>query len=379
MTAIQRTWTSKKTGKKVTKWTVVFTMKLPDGSRKRVREISPINKKGDAENYEKELRKNLLNPPPKPTKLFSAFVEDFLTYSKNNNKPSTLYAKESILRLRLIPEFGALKLDEITTAKVEAFKTKMRAEVTDKSINNYLIVLNKLLTLAVKYGELPAGRKAEVKLFAKKEDEFDFLEFDEAERFLSAAAQHYPEWFAMLHTAVKTGLRIGELIELKWEDVDFVAARLNVRRGAWYQPADKKKGTEGKRVVGTPKGRKSRAVDLSPAAVDVLKAHRHLRGAWVFCKDDGKPFDSSEKALKKIVGRVCAKAGLSKRLTWHCLRHTTGSHLVMRGAPLVAVQQILGHTDIKTTLRYAHLAPSERKSWIEALDMGGSSKKEEVK
>lgn len=91
--------------------------------------------------------------------------------------------------------------------------------------------------------------------------DFQFLTFDETPRFLRAAA---PEWKAFVTTALKTGLCVGELLALRWEDLDLVAGRLVVRRTLWRDQE------------GTPKGGRTREVPLSDEAIAVLKAHRHL-------------------------------------------------------------------------------------------------------
>ncbi len=100
-----------------------------------------------------------------------------------------------------------------------------------------------------------------------------------------------------------------------------------------------------------------------------MKAHRHLRGAYVFCLEDGSRLTHS--IVKDVVPQACARAGLAKRVTWHGLRHSFASHLVMRGASLKAVQELLGHESIEMTLRYSHLTPDVRRSAVRLLDRRG--------
>jgi site-specific recombinase XerD len=84
------------------------------------------------------------------------------------------------------------------------------------------------------------------------------------------------------------------------------------------------------------------------------------------CSSDGSPFTHSE--LKDIVPRTCRKAGLAKRLTKHDLRHTFASHPTMRGVTPVAVKELLGHADLRTAMRYAHLAPSITRDAVQLLN-----------
>ncbi len=141
----------------------------------------------------------------------------------------------------------------------------------------------------------------------------------------------------MFYLALATGLRIGELLALKWEDIDLKAGKLLVKRTLWQG------------VEGTPKGGRRREVPLSVQTVTMLKAHRHLIGAYVFSKADGSHHTHNQ--LQDWVPRTCLLAGLPKRLTWHDLRHTFASHLVMRERSIVEVQQLLGHTTLAMALR----------------------------
>jgi integrase len=120
---------------------------------------------------------------------------------------------------------------------------------------------------------------------------------------------------------------------------------------------------------GTPKSGKSREIPLSLEALRELKSHRHLRGELVFCAPDGKLRGKEE--CKHPLWRACKKAGL-RRIGWHALRHTFASHLVMRGAPIKAVQELMGHSTIEMTMRYSHLSPDVRRDAVALLDRHGN-------
>ncbi len=263
-----------------------------------------------------------------------------------------------MLKLHLSPFFGSRKLAEIGPAEIEAFKAKKLAEGQSKrSINNHLTALRKVLSLAAEWNEIPKAPK--VKGFKVKNEyitEEQFLTFDEAERIVRAAA---PEWRTFIVVALKTGLRVGELLALKWEDVDLVAGQLVVRRTLWQHQE------------GPPKGGRNRKVPLSDEAVTALKTHRHLRGPYVFCDDAGKRL--SHSMVKDVVPSTCRKAQLAKRLTTHGLRHTFASHLVMRGVSLMAVKELLGHESIEMTLRYSHLSPDVKRDAVKLLDAPAAS------
>ncbi|MFL5274388.1 MAG: tyrosine-type recombinase/integrase, partial [Anaeromyxobacteraceae bacterium] len=120
------------------------------------------------------------------------------------------------------------------------------------------------------------------------------------------------------------------------------------------------------RQEGPPKGGRNRKVPLSEEAVAALKAHRHLKGPYVFCETDGRRLTHSR--TKDVVPAACRKAQLAKRLTTHGLRHTFASHLVMRGVSLMAVKELLGHESIEMTLRYSHLSPDVKRDAVKLLD-----------
>jgi integrase len=320
----------------------------------REHHVKALSRQGlDLQGIRRALRGENANEAPRvPT--FAEFQGRFLTYSEVNNKPSTVYAKRCVLESHLSPFFGAMKLDEIGPVQVEEFKAKKLAEgQSKKSVNNHLTALRKLLNLAVEWEVI--ARAPKVKGFRYKNDfitEDKFLSFDEAERFLRAAA---PEWMAFLTTALKTGLRVGELLALKWEDVDLVGGQVIVRRTLW------------RNQEGPPKGGINRKVPLSDEALATLKGHRHLKGPYVFCQTNGRRLTHSR--VKDVVPDTCERAGLGKRLTNHGLRHTFASHLVMRGAPLMAVKELLGHESIEMTLRYSHLSPDVKRDAVMLLDL----------
>lgn len=152
----------------------------------------------------------------------------------------------------------------------------------------------------------------------------------------------------------EAGLRGGEMTALEWTDIDFERRLLHVHRAEW----------EGQ--IGTPKGGRSRTVEMSSALTTALKAHLHLKGPRVLYSDDGSPADRD--ALASWIRRAERRAGLPLTGKLHILRHTFCSRLAARGATAMEIKELAGHGDLTTTMRYMHLSPSAKREAINSLD-----------
>ncbi len=371
-----------KTGKERFYWRVDIVFEHPDGSVQRVRKTSPVNTRKGAEQYERQIRQKLLDGtytrrrkekvpekdgPTVPT--FKTFSKEFMTvYVQTNNKPSEVQSKESILRRHLLPAFRRKRLDEIGQRDIERYKSKKLAlDLSPKTINNQLTVLRRLLAVAVEWGIIPMVPP--IKWLRVPPQSFDFLDFEETERLLAAAEE---EWRPMITLAYRSGLRQGELLALRWGDVDLAAGQLVVRRAV------------ARGFMGTPKNGRTRSIPLSEATVAELKRallpfgrgrRKRVRlkagegerrdEDLVFCDSMGNLL--SKGSCKWPLWRACAKAGL-RRIGWHVARHSFASHLVMRGVPLKVVQELLGHQTIQMTERYSHMTPDVRRGAIELLE-----------
>ncbi|QDE93647.1 integrase [Myxococcus xanthus] len=379
-----RKWKTKE-GKVQEAWWVDVKYQHPDGRVERIRKASPLNTRRGAEEYERQVRHALLTgtfgkekAPEKRIRTMEEFIPRFLIYSENNNKGSTIESKRNILTRHILPFFGHMLLESIGLEQIENFKATMRKKrsgararkdspsraalrmrkgsgpplMSLRYINNTLSVLHKVLALAQEQGVI--AHVPRVKLFKLGKTAFDFLTFEEAERLVADAE---PEWRTMILVAIKTGLRQGELMGLHWSDLDLQRGKLQVQRSLW------------KGVEGLPKGGRERMVDLPLSVVAALKGHRHLRGAYVFCQEDGQPLTSG--LMRRPLERCLRRANIHREqghISWHDLRHTYGSHLAMRGVPLKVIQELMGHATIDMTMRYAHLSPETRENAVQQLD-----------
>ena len=244
-------------------------------------------------------------------------------------------------------------LSEVNARVIEAYKAKkLVEELAPKTVNNHLTVLRKMLSIAQEWELIE--HVPPVKWLKVPPQKFDFLSFEEAERLVNAADA---QWRPAILVALRCGLRLGELMALRWEDVDLVAGRLVVNRAV------------SRGLVGSPKNGRTREIPLGLDVLRALRDHRHLKGELVFPGPAGRMLHSNE--TKHPLWRACRRAGL-RSIGWHALRHSFASHLVMRGAPIRGVQELLGHSTIEMTMRYAHLSPNVTREIVGLLDRVGS-------
>lgn len=366
------------------RWLFRKQVRTPDGRQVRVfgvptTEGLPDTRAGAEEAERRAIQRVLTTGEVKPTSpstkevpILRDFAPTFLDTSRVKNKPSSVEAKEMILRVHLLPRLGDLRLDRITYAVIEDLKVALanteaanaerkeraaqRADgapprtLSAKTINNCLTVLRRLLVVARKRGLIESV--PEVEWLKAERPDFDFLDFEEADRLVAAAEG---EWRTLILVALRTGMRQGELRALRWQDVDLIAGRVFVRQNVV------------RNLIGSPKSGKPREIALGEEARAALAAHRqlHHRGPLVFSDPHGHMLTKGE--MKHPLWRACKKAGL-RPIGWHVARHSFASHLAMRGAPLKAVQELLGHSTIQMTMRYAHLSPDVARDAVRLLD-----------
>lgn len=268
--------------------------------------------------------------PEAPT--LAAVEEDYLAKIKLHRSPGLYENRVSHLAVHLKPKFGRTRLDRIEPRAIDRFtKAMLDEKYAIGSINQVLKTLSSVLTWAK--GEGMLREPVKVPFLEEPDDSLEEVEHLEQAELDALVARATGQLRRMIVVAAYAGLRAGELVALQWSDVSFPAKRLTVRRNH-YRGADR-----------PPKGKKARDVPLCATALAALAAQRHERAPQVFCRDDGTriTYDHAYQLLSDLG----ASAG------WHTLRHTFGTLLSARGVPLKAIQQWMGHKDIKTTMIYA--------------------------
>lgn len=259
----------------------------------------------------------------------------------------------SILRAHLTPVFGNMRLMDITSEEISKYKAE-RTKLSSKTVHNHLTLLRAMLQVAHDLGwiyNIPRIRKPKISYC---DADYSYLKDDEEiARFLKVAKESEgEEAFTLYMTATATGLREGELAGLQWADIDFAKKLITVRRS----------------YDGPTKSGKPRHVPLLDALHPVLRGWKEKHGGiHVFLNQDGRPLQKSSRIFQEILHRVLDSAHFPRRIvggkekryiTFHDLRHTFASSWMRTGGDIFKLQKILGHADIKTTQRYAHLAPT---------------------
>lgn len=271
----------------------------------------------------------------------------------NRLKASTVYARQCILRVHLVPILGAKRLDEITDADVQTLKVSL-AKRKSKTVNNVLATLSKLLRVAKRLGVIEAVPIETVELLNAPLAAVPFYTFEEYAALVAAARRLAPRILAAVLLGGDAGLRAGEVIALEQTDVNRTSRFITVERQAWRS------------IVDTPKGGRGRTVPMTDDLATALATVRHLRGPRVLVQDDGAGLTS--KALRGWMKSAQRLAGLKVTGNFHILRHTFCSHLAMRGAVPKVIQELAGHAQLSTTMRYMHLASGQKEDAIRLLE-----------
>jgi len=384
MTIRRRTWTTA-SGEPREALVVDVQVTGADGRIHRARRVAPVQTRRAAELLERRLRAELLvdaglgddpdaaaevgthhQPDDDRPPTLAAFASDFLEHHRaKGNKPSELDAKRQILRDHLVPSFGALHLDQITTRLVDAYKAQKqrppeappapkrarpdrppktdrgRAALRPHTVNNHLTVLRALLNLAARWDLI--ARVPSFQMVKEDVRDPEYLTFDETRRLLAAAP---PQWQTFLLVAVGTGLRVSELRALHWTDVDLERRRIRVSRNLTRAGES------------SPKSRRPRTVPLGGDLVEALQVWQTRQGQpggeLVFCQGDGGALTPGQ--VRSAIEGAAKAAGIPRGVRPGVLRHTFATQSAMAGVPMNVVQAWMGHSDLRVTMRYAHVA-----------------------
>jgi site-specific recombinase XerD len=265
---------------------------------------------------------------------FAVIAKDALAYSKANKLS---YHTDKVRMETLLGWFREYPAESITPHDIERrFEQENWSPAT---INRHRALLSLTYRLAIRNGKIKENPARLVRHRLEDNARIRFLSPEEDTKLRKAIEAAYPQRMAELELAMNTGIRLSEQYRLRWEDVSFTRRTLTIQRS---------------------KNGATRHVPLNRAALGALESlAKRANGSEFVCGGATEPRRWFEPVVKA--------SGIEK-FTWHCLRHTFASRLVMAGVDIRTVQELLGHKTISMTVRYSHLAPKHTLAAVERLD-----------
>ncbi len=291
------------------------------------------------------------------------YLDRWLSDAVRGTVRESTFSRDKYLAINHIkPSIGRIKLKNVSALHLQSlYRDRLDSGLSGSTVQKMHHVLHKALSQAVRWNLIPRNPADSVKAPTASTKEMHPLSAPEARRLLEAAREAGDRLEALYVLAIHTGMRRGELLGLKWDDIDLDGSTVRVRRTLT------RKGTG--YVLGEPKTKKSRrTVKLTQRAVEVLRIHRRRQleeklRAGVY-EDSGLVFAGERGGLinpsnlrQRSFAPLLERAGLPQ-ITFHDLRHTCASLLFQKNIHPKFVQELLGHASVAITLdTYSHMLP----------------------
>ncbi|MFH1415080.1 MAG: site-specific integrase [Elusimicrobiota bacterium] len=271
---------------------------------------------------------------------FYDFVDKYIeVYSKVNNRSY----KDDISRSKKLKEyFGNVLLDTITLLEIEEYKNKRIEAVKGSTVNRELALLKSLYNKAIDWKYLNSNPVKGIRFF-KETGRIRYLSEDEIKRLLECIDELIKP---VVITGLNTGMRKGEIFNLKWDDIDLQQNILHVKKS--------KTGDVRSIPINNT---------LRKCLIELKNGNGHSNNGHVFLNLNNAPY----KDIRKLFFKALERANI-KNFKFHDIRHTAASHMTMNGVDLKTLKDLLGHKRIETTIKYAHLSPLHGRKAIMVLD-----------
>ena len=313
----------------------------------------------------------------KPSMPFGDWIDLwYRNYSRNTIQERTRSGYENRIYNHIIPEIGDIPLYKLSQNDLQEFYMRLKLGgrlqyteqcgkgVSDRMVRACHASCRMALEKAVNEGLIPVNPAIGCKLPPKKAREMQVLTHEEMQRFLIQA--RHDGYYEIFMLDLATGLRSGELIGLKWDDLNADTGELHIERQIYYDGGELK--------VTTPKTKASiRTIILPQSVVNVLVEYRKTlpdNTVWMFPSPVRKGSPRNPRAVYKKMQLVLDRAEC-KRVRFHDLRHTFATMALEHGMDVKTLSVIIGHTSAKTTLDvYSHITTDMRKKAAQAIDKG---------
>lgn len=292
----------------------------------------------------------------KPTKLTTLnLLSQWLEDHKSQLAPRTYESYEMVCRVHLGPALGVIPLSDLKPVNISKYKTdKLKTDLSPKTVGYHMMILQKALDFAVKMQLLRINPAKAVDKPKAERHKFPMPTSEDIARLLEVAQEYaiYP----IIFTALYTGMRLGEVLALHWEDVDLDEGTIHIRR-----KVQRIKSEEGSELVfSEPKAHSVGIIDISSKLAELLKEQKdaHPDSVLVFPTKNGTPYEVKNVSAK--FKKIATEAKID--FTFHGLRHTHASILLDAGEPLPVVQERLRHKQPSTTADiYSHVLPHRQR------------------
>ena len=275
---------------------------------------------------------------------FGDFSQEFLERHSRNKR--SFKRDKGIMKI-LNSHFGDKFLHRITPLMVEDYKKIRLGEHRAKgTVNREVACLKCMFNKAILWGKAKENPVTKVQLFKEDNTIVRYLSEDEKQRLLNACkisdASHL---YSIVILALNSGMRKGEILNLRWQDIDLVNRFIHIE---------------------TSKSGKRRDIPMNVLLTETLKSSKiefdRTQDEYVFCDNSGKPFTRLDRSFKTSLRR----AGI-RNFRFHDCRHDFASYWMMNGGDIYTLSKILGHSTVKVTERYAHLSADYGRDTIELM------------
>jgi len=293
-------------------------------------------------------------------------------YATTNLSPSTFKGYEYIVRYHLVPTIGGLPLKNLRPEHLQSYYTgKIKAGLSSTSVRHHHTLLHRAFKQACQWGIMSRNPADMVKAPSNRRLEMHTLTESQVNEVLGKATTD--TYHCLFYLALQTGLRRGELLGLRWTDIDLTLAEMSVSRSAVQCPG-------GKVIFKTPKTTRSRrTVALSPQTCIVLRQYldnqmtirarlriTFAKDALIFSQLDGNPLKGN--TVWNAWHIMLKRMGITD-IRFHDIRHTMATAMLRAGVHPKIVQERLGHASIATTLDlYSHVSPGLQQAAAAKLD-----------
>jgi integrase len=283
------------------------------------------------------------------------YLDRWLDSIRDTLRRRTWTRHEEVVRLHLKPSLGGIRLDRVNALQIQSlYRTKLDSGLSPRTVRIIHTTLHKAFKQAVKWTLIPRNVVEYVDPPKIPKKEIKPLSEEQVKTLLQAAQGDKLQ--ALYVLAVHTGMRSGELLGLKWQDVDLEGGTVQVRRSVFNGHIESPKGTKG-----------NRSIKLTGASIRALQGHKRT-GEWVFCTRVQTPI-SVHNLHNRSWKPLLLKAGLPHATRFHDLRHTCATLLLSKGVHPKIVQEVLGHSSTTITMdTYSHVLPNMQEKAVEAME-----------